>query len=381
VLLGEQLGGRHQRRLVAAVEHQAHRERGHRRLAAADIALDQPRHRVRSREVVRDLLNHPPLSGGELEREHHPRQLIDRRFCPTARRRVPLPQQPVLGHAARERQQLLEGEPEVRRRVATAQRRHQLGPLELIGGRLRVVEAANGGRELRQTELVAQLGGDRVRALIERRQRLLDQSAEPPAPERPEARVDRHDPLGAAVLDVVDLRVDELERAMATTAQRAVQGDREVALQPAIDPRLVEPHHGQGAGVIVDHPADDPQPPPARVAGRADGHSTPHQDPCTLLQLSAQHHPLAPVLISHRQVKHQVDDPQHALLAERRAEPGTDALQRVDRVERAWLETGCSHDRTRLTGRRPEKPGHGLRPCRRSRSDTGWSRTSRCRPV
>jgi len=56
------------------------------------------------------------------------------------------------------RQQLLEGEPEVAAVSRRQSARHQLGPLELIGRRLRVVEAANGGCELRQTELVAQLG-------------------------------------------------------------------------------------------------------------------------------------------------------------------------------------------------------------------------------
>ena len=54
VLLGEDLGGRHERHLPAVLDRLQGRQRRDQRLAAAHVALQQPAHRVRLREVVRD---------------------------------------------------------------------------------------------------------------------------------------------------------------------------------------------------------------------------------------------------------------------------------------------------------------------------------------
>ena len=56
VLLGEHLGRREQRRLAAGVDDPQHRPQRDDRLAGADLALEQPVHRVRPGEVVEDLL-------------------------------------------------------------------------------------------------------------------------------------------------------------------------------------------------------------------------------------------------------------------------------------------------------------------------------------
>ena len=67
MLLGENLGGRHDRRLVAGLHRRAHGERRHHGLARADVALQQPVHRVRRGHVAPDVLPHALLSRREGE--------------------------------------------------------------------------------------------------------------------------------------------------------------------------------------------------------------------------------------------------------------------------------------------------------------------------
>src|SRR6185437_2020234 len=55
MLLGEDLGRRHERDLPAALDRLQRGERGDDRLAGADVALQQPLHRHRALEVVGDL--------------------------------------------------------------------------------------------------------------------------------------------------------------------------------------------------------------------------------------------------------------------------------------------------------------------------------------
>ena len=55
VLLGEHLGRGEQRRLAAGVDDAQHRAQRDQRLAGADLALEQPVHRVRLGEVGLDL--------------------------------------------------------------------------------------------------------------------------------------------------------------------------------------------------------------------------------------------------------------------------------------------------------------------------------------
>ncbi|MDT4832385.1 hypothetical protein FQZ97_659410 [compost metagenome] len=69
VLLGQDFGRRHQRRLVAGIDGLARRQRGDDGLAAADVALQQPVHRVRARHVGGDLRHHPLLRAGQPERQ------------------------------------------------------------------------------------------------------------------------------------------------------------------------------------------------------------------------------------------------------------------------------------------------------------------------
>ena len=65
MLLGQQLGRGHQRRLATARRDRHRRQQGHDRLATPDVALEQAIHRMRLREVLEDLAHHAPLRPGQ----------------------------------------------------------------------------------------------------------------------------------------------------------------------------------------------------------------------------------------------------------------------------------------------------------------------------
>ncbi len=69
MLLGENLGGSHERPLVTALDPGEKRAERHDRLAGADIALEQPVHRKRPCEVALDLVHRVSLGLGQLEAE------------------------------------------------------------------------------------------------------------------------------------------------------------------------------------------------------------------------------------------------------------------------------------------------------------------------
>ncbi len=69
VLLGEDLGRRHQRALPARADRGGRRQRRDDGLAGADVALQQPVHRLRQREVGRDLVDDTALRAGQRERQ------------------------------------------------------------------------------------------------------------------------------------------------------------------------------------------------------------------------------------------------------------------------------------------------------------------------
>ena len=100
MLLGERLGGRHQRSLAPRLDRAQQRvERDH-RLPRADVALQQAPHRLRPGEVGVDLRDRLLLVRGELERERRPvalDQLSRGRECGRRRRLA-------LGRLARERE-------------------------------------------------------------------------------------------------------------------------------------------------------------------------------------------------------------------------------------------------------------------------------------
>ena len=137
VLLGQRLGGRHQRGLGAVLDRPQHRVQRHDGLARADLAHQEPLHRPVAGEVRVDLRQRALLVAGELEGQrpapavHHHAAGVERAGAARLAARAPPP-----GHRQLEQQKLLEGEPPPR------------SVLVLLA--VREVGAGEGGRALRQ---------------------------------------------------------------------------------------------------------------------------------------------------------------------------------------------------------------------------------------
>ena len=117
VLLGEDLGRRHERDLEAVLHRHHRRQQRDDRLAGADVALQQPLHRPRLLHVGDDLGERLALPVGQLERQHRARALadaiVDRRHQRLAHLRVLVPAQREPGL---EDEEVLEDQPPLRRR-------------------------------------------------------------------------------------------------------------------------------------------------------------------------------------------------------------------------------------------------------------------------
>ncbi len=123
MLLGEDLRGRHERRLPAVLDRLQGRERRHQRLAASHVALQQAAHGMRVREVLRDHRLRLALRAGEGERQRF-RERVGERVRVGKRGRALRAALPV-GDAHREllREELVELEPLPRRVRAVLERR------------------------------------------------------------------------------------------------------------------------------------------------------------------------------------------------------------------------------------------------------------------
>ena len=112
VLLGERLGGRHERRLGAVLDRAQHGGESDHGLAASHLPHQQPLHRPLAREVRVDLLDRLHLVAGELERQR-PAPAVHHHAARRERPRLPplAPRAPPPGHGELEQEQLLEGEP------------------------------------------------------------------------------------------------------------------------------------------------------------------------------------------------------------------------------------------------------------------------------
>ena len=121
MLRRQDLRRRHQRRLVAVLDRDDRRLQRHNRLPRPDVALQQPPHRRRLPHVVGDLLQHPLLRRRGMKRQDaldrlpHPLVNAERnsRQRPHA---LALQLQPQL-----EEEQLLEDQPDLRRRARRLQ--------------------------------------------------------------------------------------------------------------------------------------------------------------------------------------------------------------------------------------------------------------------
>ena len=121
VLVRQNLGRRHERDLQAVLHRDERGEQRDDRLAGADVALQQPVHRLRPLHVGDDLAQRRLLSVGELERQHAPRRLADAVVDDHRPRFAIAGVLPLAQHeAGLEQEELLEDQPLLRRRARYA---------------------------------------------------------------------------------------------------------------------------------------------------------------------------------------------------------------------------------------------------------------------
>ncbi len=330
VLLGQDLGGRHQGRLPAVLDHDHHREEGHEGLARAHVALDEAVHGVGRAQVVRDLPDDPPLRPRQREGQDPLHRLaggvadLEGGALALGAHAAPAP-----GEAELEEQQLLEDEPHVPRRAEGVQQLEPVGVAGQVHPPQRL--AAPDDREP-----LAEVGRQRV---LEAEGHLLREVGEDAAQglhgERPELLVDGDEPPGvdAAVLvllhDLVLRRAHHQEaRGHGVALDEAVEDDLLPPRECLLQVRLVEEDRLEPPAPVVEAHLVDRQAPRAPQAR--------HRD----LARDGDAHPGAqvghpgeapPVLVPHRQVEQEVLGGAHADLREGLGPLGADALDVLDR--------------------------------------------------
>jgi hypothetical protein len=202
VLLGEDLGRRHQRPLMALLDRAQERVEGDGRLSGAHVALQQTLHRRRGREVAVDLGDRALLLGGQRERQCRPVPGDE-----LAARRARAPGQTGGVPAARE-----PAEREQPRRPAAS------APPGLLECR-RTVDCDERVGPERQAEPLAHPGGERIPEGPGLRQRLLDEAPDSLGGQRLARWVHGRHPgqrLASREIVIPDVEPPSLER----TAQR-----------------------------------------------------------------------------------------------------------------------------------------------------------------
>ncbi len=256
VLGGQHLGGRQHRRLRTGVDDLQHRPQRDDGLAGADVALDEPVHRVGTGQVGGDLGPDRLLARGEGERQ----------------RRVEGLQQPSGPGRERRGRAGDGGLAAQRQRQLHA---HRLVPDEPVPGRVVVrlgvghVDAAQRLPQAGQPLGPPQLHRQRVGGVVEQLEHLAHAARDVPGRELAGGRVDRHERADLVVVaQRLELRVRELELVVEhahLAGEQRPQAGGEHALEPvAVEERAVEP----AAPAVLD---DDRQQLPAPRAHLAQG--------------------------------------------------------------------------------------------------------------
>ena len=326
VLLGEELGRRHECRLAARLDDIGRGERGDDGLARADVALHEAQHRVWRREVAAHFRNDAALRAREREagaREQALRERAARGDRPggVAADEVAQPAQRQLV-----REQLLEGEAALRRVSA----RLEHGQLRVGRRPMHVLQRLVQGR---QAKPLQDLHRQEIRQLADAsgRERLRGQVAQPPLLESLGDRVDRRerilDGLGIRRAGVAVLRVHDLGPVLAA-AHFAETGEARAAHELLLlGAAEMEEAQGQEARAVGE--AHEQGTPPAehdlRELDRA-LHCRAHAG-----TQRADRYDMRAVLVARRQPEQKVGDGLDAKLAEPLRERGTDAPERGDR--------------------------------------------------
>ena len=263
VLLGQGLGGRHQRRLGAVLHRAQHRRHGHDGLAGPHLAHQQPLHGALARQVGVDLGHGPLLVAGELEGQR-PAPPVDHHPARRQRARPPAlaPGPAAAGHRELQQEELLEGEAPPCRllvflTVGEMHRRERGGAL---------------GQPLGRSQAPRQ----RIDHVEHTAVVVPHQLTNPCRRDAFGGRVHRHEAHGVHgnVRAAQQLVLGDPE--LPSAAQLAVEQHRGPLAQLARDPGLSPPHRQQRAALVEDTRLHALAAPVARGLDRHAAHRHPH---------------------------------------------------------------------------------------------------------
>ena len=309
VLLGEGFGRRHQRGLPTVLDRSEKRVERDRRLARADVTLEQAPHRRGRLEVGVDLGDRVLLRRGQDERE---RGAVTADELAGWRERLGDELLPLRGPSTKcklHRDQLVEGEP----------RSRALG----LFGRARMMERHECVRPERQLlahthrarKRVSSGAGEHERAVRNRAKLLLGEIGG--------RRVHRREVGGLRrVSEVVRLHLE------AESIPLAADAELRAGRQPRLEPRLVEPRRPDLSGPVRDVSRDEMKPPtrtPARGAADDDVERR------LLVAEQLRDRPIrGRALVSARRVREHVPHGDEAEPGELLANGGADAVEGLD---------------------------------------------------
>ena len=360
MLLGEDLGGRHERTLVPALDGDEHGRDGDDGLPRPDVALQQAVHRDRVGQVGLDLADDPGLGAGEGVRERgvEPADQLPGEVVGHAHRGLLDP--PLAQHEGQlQAEELVEDQPLAGRLVGT----------DAVAGDVHETQRGIAPDELEALQDGPGNGVEEPAVPFEPLQRLVHPAADVLGrdPGLLRLRVDRHD-LSGLVAEEVDHRVRQLPGApeVLDLAPEHRLGPRGELLLP---PRLVEEGDLHPAGSVGDERLDHhpPAPPPSAAERPGRDPVDPRQDGRQIADLEVRDvRLLGPVDVAPGVVREQVE---HVLDADRpqrfdplgphAVEPGdVDAGQRSQRSgvhapilpERADTAGRCRRCRSRSWG-------------------------------
>ena len=257
MLFGEELGWRHQCNLVPGFQGHQHCQRRDDRLSRTDVTLEQTCHRRAGTELSPDLFKHPLLGRGQGEGQELTNSLqIDNGRIDLWCLRSPACRLPR-SHRAGEGEQLVKREPQVVPAAAVVQLFQ--GPLSGDHHpRARSVRAARAAHRLRagSLESFAHRFGEGIDADLRGWQTLLDELPQTPPTESSKTWIHGYD-ARHLVTDLLDLRVDELERAPTRLPHLTVEIELGFASEPGVDPPVIEPYDLEVSATVINQPVDD----------------------------------------------------------------------------------------------------------------------------
>jgi hypothetical protein len=126
----------------------------------------------------------------------------------------------------------------------------------VIFGHARFVQFPQGVVEGRKLEFPPDRLGKGVPAVVYERKTLLDKPPQTPPSETSKPPINRHDPR-RLVTDLLDLWIDELERAAPCLPHLPVEIELGFVSESRVDPPVIEPNDLEVSATVIDQTIDD----------------------------------------------------------------------------------------------------------------------------